>query len=99
MLVFSNNPIDLKPLDPAKNWVTIGQWDDSSCGGSHLNEEPYETDPSKKTWTANPKFQLQFKEEGPSPVWFKITLQVADKNWKSKTARKMKVMFFLLNFY
>ena len=56
-----------------------------------MNEEPFESDNSRKTWTTNPKFNLQFKEDGQGPTWFKVTLQVADKNWKSKTARKMKV--------
>ena len=38
---------------------------------------------SKRTWTMNPKFLLQFKEDGP--VNLTITLCIAEKNWKSKT--------------
>ena len=60
-----------------------------SAGGCHLNEEPFEKNLNKRTWTSNPKFFIQFKEPGPIKV--KLTLQVADKNWKSKIAKENKV--------
>ena len=43
---------------------------------------------SKKTWTQNPKFVLNFIENVPTQ--FKVTLAIADKNWKAK----IKVFFF-----
>jgi hypothetical protein len=46
-----------------------------------LYEDPYEKDTSKRTWTMNPKYSLQFLE----PIHITITLCIAEKNWKSKT--------------
>lgn len=74
--------MQLEKLDEARNQVLIGQWVEGiSDGGCHLYEDPYEKDPSKRTWTNNPKFLLQFSE----PIKIKITLCIAEKNWKSKT--------------
>jgi len=90
LVVYSNNPVQLTQLPESRNAVYIGKWEELSAGGCHLNEFPYEKDPSKRTWTSNPKYLLQFKEEGP--VNLKVTLQVAEKNWKSKIAKLNKVV-------
>ena len=90
-LVFSNNPVDLQKLDESKSTVLIGKWDDLTDGGCHLYEDPFEKEAQKRTWTSNPKFLLQFKEpEGP--LKFKITLQIAEKNWKAKIAKNNRVI-------
>ena len=58
--------MELRRLDEAKHQVLIGRWEtDISDGGCHLYEDPYEKESSKRTWTQNPKFLLQFKEPGP----------------------------------
>ena len=70
-------------LDEGLNAVLIGNWEkDISCGGCHLYNEPFEKEASKKSWNSNPKFSLKFPEN--TPVNLKITLAIADKNWKSK---------------
>lgn len=39
---------------------------------------------SKRTWTLNPKFLVTFKDcNGTAKL--KVTLMIAEKNWKSKT--------------
>ena len=81
-LVYSNNPVNLDRLDEGLNAVLIGNWEkDISCGGCHLYNEPFEKEASKKSWNSNPKFSLKFPEN--TPVNLKITLAIADKNWKS----------------
>jgi len=72
-------------LDEKKNAVLIGKWEhDISDGGCHLYEDPFEKDVSMKTWTNNPKYLLKF-DENESGAILKITLAIAEKNWKSKT--------------
>ena len=80
-LVYSNNPVELKQLEESKNSVLIGQWEEGTDGGCHLYDEPHEKDISKKTWSLNPKFHLQFKNLN-GPIHLKITLTIAEKNWK-----------------
>jgi len=89
LTIFSNNPVDLEKLDESKHAVLIGRWDELTDGGCHLYEDPFEKESQKRTWTSNPKFLLQFKEELPT-VQFKITLQIAEKNWKAKIAKSNK---------
>lgn len=49
-------------LDDTKNQVAIGKWEkDITAGGCHLNEK--EKEPSQRTWSMNPKYLLNFKEE------------------------------------
>ena len=80
-------------MDENKNAVLIGKWEpDISDGGCHLYDDPYEKDMSKKTWTQNPKFFLNFKEN--LPTTFKVTISIAEKNWKAKT--KVKIFWKLL---
>ena len=72
-------------MEETKNAVLIGRWEhDISDGGCHLHEDPYEKEPGLKTWSMNPKFLLQF-DEGENNANLKITLAIAEKNWKSKT--------------
>ncbi len=40
-------------------------------------------DNSKRTWTQNPKFTLNFNE-AVGPGWIKTTLVIAESNWKAK---------------
>jgi len=88
----SDNKIQLVKLDENKNIAYIGKWEaDKSDGGSHLNDGPFEKDNSKKTWATNPKYFLLFKEPAPPAVSVKITLVIAEKDWKAKT----KVLFFI----
>lgn len=47
---------------------------------------------SKKTWTQNPKFLLNFKDNVPTT--FKVTLAIAEKNWKAKT-KVMQIYNFM----
>lgn len=71
-------------MDEKRNAVLIGKWDnDISGGGCHLYEDPFEKDAGLKTWSLNPKFLLEF-EEGVNNSNLKITLAIAEKNWKSK---------------
>lgn len=66
--------------------MLIGRWEhDISDGGCHLFEDPYEKDMSLRTWTNNPKYLLKFTNEEESSANLKITLAIAEKNWKSKT--------------
>eukprot|EP01016_Furgasonia_blochmanni_P040857 TRINITY_DN5246_c0_g1_i5.p1 TRINITY_DN5246_c0_g1~~TRINITY_DN5246_c0_g1_i5.p1 ORF type:complete len:345 (+),score=100.44 TRINITY_DN5246_c0_g1_i5:69-1037(+) len=88
LTIFSNNPVELEKLDESKNAVLIGKWDDISDGGCHLFDEQFESDSSLRTWTQNPKFHLQFKEEGRAHL--RIHLAIAEKNWKAKVATKTK---------
>ncbi|CAD8158986.1 unnamed protein product [Paramecium octaurelia] len=82
LTIYSNQEVELTKLDETKNQVHIGKWEqDISDGGCHLYEDPYEKDTSKRTWTMNPKYSLQFFE----PIHITITLCIAEKNWKSKT--------------
>lgn len=77
--------MEIKKLDENKNAVLIGKWEhDISDGGCHLFEDPYEKDMSMRTWTINPKYLLKFDEEEDTAT-LKITLAIAEKNWKSKT--------------
>ena len=71
-------------LDEAKNQVAIGRWEkDISAGGCHLNEK--EKEASQRTWSMNPKYLLTFKDmeyAWEEPVNLKITLSIAEKQWK-----------------
>ncbi len=54
---------------------------------------------SKKTWTLNPKFSLQFKDYS-QPAYLKITLAIADRNWKAKTkvnSLKISIKYIFIN--
>ncbi|EGR31206.1 hypothetical protein IMG5_115920 [Ichthyophthirius multifiliis] len=83
LTIFSNHPVQLQKLDENINSVLIGKWENEvTDGGCHLYDEPFEKEISKKTWTQNPKFLLSFPENVPTN--FKITLSIADKNWKAK---------------
>lgn len=63
----------------------IGKWEhDISDGGCHLYEDPFEKDMNKRTWTNNPKYLLKF-DENETTANLKVTLAIAEKNWKSKT--------------
>lgn len=75
LTIYSNKPVDMVKLDEKRNAALIGQWvQQVSDGGCHLN---------LNTWQQNPKFTLQFLESKPTKV--KITLAIAEKNWKAKT--------------
>ena len=77
--------MQLQKLDENFNDVVIGKWEqDISDGGCHLYEDPFEKDMSKRTWTLNPKFLVTFKDFSGSAK-LKVTLMIAEKNWKSKT--------------
>ena len=72
-------------MDENKNAVLIGKWEhDLSDGGCHLYEDPFEKDMNMRTWTINPKYLLKFQET-ENTANLKITLAIAEKNWKSKT--------------
>lgn len=74
--------MELQKLDEGKNNVQIGSWVKGiSDGGCHLYEGPFENSNQMKTWPLNPKFVLTFGEAAPS--YLKITLTIADKNWKA----------------
>ena len=107
LTIFSNNPVELRKLEENKNQTLVGKWElDINAGGCHLYEEKYEKDSSKRTWTQNPKFNLIFTDP-VGPAWVKITLVIAEANWKgrikntvggmlgiyliNKTERKMRV--------
>lgn len=78
--------MEIQKLEENKNSVLIGRWEhDISDGGCHLFEDPYEKDMSLRTWTNNPKYLLKFINEEESSANLKITLAIAEKNWKSKT--------------
>lgn len=77
--------MEIKKLDENRNAVLIGKWEhDISGGGCHLYEDPFEKDLNMRTWTNNPKFLLKFAE-GENTANLKVTLAIAQKNWKKNT--------------
>lgn len=85
LTIHSNRPVDIRKLDEAKNAVLIGRWQSPNNGGCHLFEAPFEKS-SNRTWTQNPKYLLQFKDI-TGTAYLKVTLRIAEKNWKAKIAK------------
>ena len=66
--------------------MLIGKWEhDISGGGCHLYEDPFEKDANMRTWTINPKFLMKFNDENEVMSNLKVTLAIAQKNWKKQT--------------
>lgn len=86
--IYSDKKVKLQKLDEAKNVCLIGNWGTSTSGGCDLYNEIYYKNPDLQSWTKNPKFQLAFESTAPAKV--KITLAIADKNWRGKVAEVLK---------
>lgn len=86
--IYSDKKVTLRRLDESKNVCLIGNWGTSTSGGCDLYNEMYYKNMDLQSWSKNPKFQLVFEE--PVTAKVKITLTIADKNWRGKVATALK---------
>lgn len=85
LTIFSNNPIDVKKLNDNKNAAIVGEWTQYNAGGCDLYDEKFYKNPESRTWITNPIFEINFKNFNPATM--KITLLIAEKNWRHKITR------------
>ena len=86
-LVFSSAPIQMEPLLEQMNVVLTGRWHEKNCGGSHLYDKEFQSNPDQQTWINNPKFILKLDHVGPVDV--KITLSRPKGPWKKALGKNM----------
>ena len=63
LTIYSNTKVDLVKLNDENNAVQIGKWENSIDGGIYLQDEPHKKKRSRKVWSLNPNFELQFKDK------------------------------------
>ena len=96
--VYSNRQTSVFSLNSNQCKLLLGEWNEDSCGGSHLAKEEkkkkkkddnaFETYKKELEWYDNPKYHLSFKsEENISRVEFEIVLTRTDSIWKPIISR------------
>lgn len=87
--IYSDKEIELVKLDETKNVCLVGAWESATSGGCDLFTEKFYKTNEFQSWTKNPKYLLNFENE-TYPTRMKVTLAIADKNWRGKVAITMK---------
>jgi hypothetical protein len=77
----------MQPLQENTNVVLTSRWTDKNCGGSHLYDKEFMSNPDHQTWINNPKFILKLDCSGPTEV--KITLSRPEGPWKKPVGKNL----------
>jgi len=77
--VYCSEKVSIKQLPDAYSRSVAGEWTESYCGGSHLNQ----------TWKKNPRFALKFKasSKGSAPVRIRITVAKHGPTWRAMSRK------------
>jgi hypothetical protein len=88
MTICADKPIEIERLKEDRNVALIGAWLQYQAGGCELYDKKYYKSKNMQTWAFNPQYTLTFATT--EPAWIKVTLVIADKNWKGNLAKKEK---------
>lgn len=86
--IYSDKKISIHRLDESKNSCLVGAWETSTAGGCDMYTEKFYKQPDMQSWDKNPKYLLTFESVETANV--KITLAIADRNWRGKVGAQKK---------